>query len=79
MDKKHQAEWANNLLNDDFFLKVMNDLKNQQISVIINTNRDEVDEREAAYNHIKTLDLFVGHLQGIAAETKIQEKKWRIL
>jgi hypothetical protein len=25
------------------------------------------------------LDLFVGHLQGIAAETKIQEKKWKIL
>jgi hypothetical protein len=57
----------------------MDDLKNQQISVIINTNRDEVDERESAYNHIKTLDLFIGHLQGIAAETKIQEKKWKIL
>lgn len=79
MDKKLQAEWASNLLNDDFFKKVMNDLKNQQISVIINTNRDEVDEREAAYNHIKTLDLVLGHLQGIAAETKIQEKKWKIL
>lgn len=79
MDKKLQAEWASNLLNDDFFKKVIDDLKNQQISVIINTNRDEVEEREAAYNHIKTLDLFLGHLQGIAAETKIQEKKWRIL
>ena len=79
MDKKLQAQWASNLLNDDFFIKVMDDLKNQQISVIINTNRDEVDERESAYNHIKTLDLFIGHLQGIAAETKIQEKKWKIL
>jgi len=79
MDKKLQAEWANNLLNDDFFKKVIDDLKNQQISVIINTNRDEVDERESAYSHIKTLELFLGHLQGIAAETKIQEKKWKIL
>jgi hypothetical protein len=79
IDKKQKAEWANNLLKDDFFIKVMDDLKNQQISVIINTNRDKVEEREAAYNHIKTLDLFVGHLQGIAAETKIQEKKWKIL
>ncbi len=79
MDKKRQAEWANNLLKDDFFIKVMDDLKNQQISVIINTNRDEVDECESAYNHIKTLDLFIRHLQGIAAETKIQEKKWKIL
>lgn len=79
MDKKLQAEWCNNLLNDDFFKKVMDDLKNQQISVIINTNRDEVEQREAAYSHIKTLDLFLGHLQGIAAETKIQEKKWKIM
>jgi RNA binding exosome subunit len=79
MDKKLQAEWANNLLNDDFFKKVIDDLKNQQISVIINTNRGEVDERESAYSHIKTLDLLLGHLQGIAAETKIQEKKWKIL
>ena len=79
MDKKLQAEWANNLLNDDFFIKIMDDLKNQQISVIINTNRDGIDEREAAYNNIKTFDLFLGHLQGIAAETKIQEKKWKIM
>jgi hypothetical protein len=79
MDKKQKAQWASNLLVDDFFVEVMNDLKNQQISVIINTNRDEVEEREAAYSHIKTLDLFLGHLQGIAAETKIQEKKWKIL
>lgn len=79
MDKKLKAQWATNLLVDDFFIEVMNDLKNQQISVIINTNRDEVEEREAAYSHIKTLDLFLGHLQGIAAETKIQDKKWKIL
>lgn len=79
MDKKLKAQWASNLLVDDFFIEVMNDLKNQQISVIINTNRDEVEEREAAYSHIKTLDLFLGHLQGIAAETKIQDKKWKIL
>jgi len=79
MDKKLQAEWCSNLLNDDFFVKVMDDLKNQQISVIINTNRDDVEQREAAYSHIKTLDLFLGHLQGIAAETKIQDKKWKIL
>ena len=79
MDKHQQAQWAKNLLNDDFFKEVIDNLKKEQISVIINTNRDEVDEREAAYSHIKTLDLFLGHLQGIAAETKIQEKKWKIL
>lgn len=79
MDKQLKAQWASNLLADDFFIQVMDDLKNQQIGVIMNTNRDEIDEREAAYSHIKTLDLFLGHLQGIAAETEIQKKKWKIL
>lgn len=79
MDKQLKAQWASNLLADDFFIQVMDDLKNQQIGVIMNSNRDEIDEREAAYSHIKTLDLFLGHLQGIAAETEIQKKKWKIL
>lgn len=79
MDKQLKAQWASNLLADDFFIQVMDDLKNQQIGVIMNTNRDEIDEREAAYSHIKTLDLFLGHLHGIAAETEIQKKKWKIL
>ena len=79
MDKKLQAEWANNLLNDDFFKKVMDDLKNQQISVIINTNADEIDRREDAYRHIRTLELITGHLEGLASETVIRDKKWKIL
>jgi hypothetical protein len=67
------------LLNDDFFKKVIEDLKNQQISAILSTNRDDVGVREDAYMHIKTIDLIVGHLQGIAADKQIQQKKWKIL
>lgn len=79
MDKITVAEWAKNLLEDDFFKKVIDDLKNQQIGAILNTNSDGIDEREDAYRTIKTIDLIVGHLQSIAAEKQIREKKWRIL
>ena len=79
MDKLTLAQWASNLLNDDFFKKVMDDLKNQQISVILNTNRDGIDEREGAYLVIKTLELIEGHLKGMAAEKQIQEKRFKIL
>lgn len=79
MDKKLQAQWANNLLQDDFFIKVMDDLKNQQISVIINTSAEESDRREDAYRHIKSIELITGHLEGLASETVIREKKWKIL
>lgn len=78
-DKMIFSEWAENLLKDDFFIKVIDDLKNQQISAILSTNSDGIDEREDAYRTIKTIDLIVGNLQSIAAEKQIREKKRRIL
>ena len=79
MDKITVAEWAKRLLDDDFFKKVIDDLKNQQIGAILSTNSDEIDEREDAYRTIKTIDLIVGHLQGLAAEKQIRDRKWKIL
>jgi len=79
MDKLTQAQWAENLLNDDFFKKVIDDLKKQQIGVIISSSPLDVDVREDAYKHIKTIDLIVGQLQGIAAEKQIREKRFKIL
>lgn len=79
MDKLTLAQWAENLLNDDFFKKVMDDLKNQQISAILNTNRDGIDDRENAYLVIKTLELIEGHLKGMAAEKQIRDKRFKIL
>jgi RNA binding exosome subunit len=79
MDKLTLAQWAENLLNDDFFKKVMDDLKNQQISVILNTNRDGIDDRESAYLVVKTLELIEGHLKGMAAEKQIRDKRFKIL
>ncbi len=79
MDKYLLAQWAKNLLNDDFFKEVLNNLKNEQISVIINTSAEESDRREDAYRHIKSIELITGHLEGLASETVIRDKKWKIL
>ena len=79
MDKHLKAKWARNLLDDDFFKEVLNNLKNEQISVIINTSAEESDRREDAYRHIKSIELITGHLEGLASETVIKEKKWKIL
>jgi hypothetical protein len=79
VDKITVAEWAQRLLDDDFFKKVIDDLKNQQIGAILATNADGIDEREDAYRTIKTIDLIVGHLQGLAAEKQIRDRKWKIL
>ena len=47
--------------------------------MIINTRAEETDRREDAYRHIKTIELITGHLEGLASETVIREKKWKIL
>ena len=78
-DKHLLAQWAKNLLNDDFFKEVIDNLKKEQISVIINTSAEECDRREDAYRHIKSIELITGHLEGLASETVIREKKWKIL
>lgn len=78
-DKHILAQWAKNLLNDDFFKEVIDNLKKEQISVIINTSAEECDRREDAYRHIKSIELITGHLEGLASETVIKEKKWKIL
>jgi hypothetical protein len=78
-DKAILAQWAKNLLNDDFFKEVIDNLKKEQISVIINTSADELGRREDAYRHIKSIELITGHLEGLASETVIKEKKWKIL
>jgi pyridoxine 5'-phosphate synthase PdxJ len=79
MDKHLLAQWAKNLLNDDFFKEVIDNLKKQQISVIINTNSSDIGVREDSYRNIKAIELLTGHLEGLASETAIRDKKWKIL
>jgi pyridoxine 5'-phosphate synthase PdxJ len=79
MDKHLLAQWAKNLLNDDFFKEVIDNLKKQQISVIINTNASDISVREDSYRNIKAIELLTGHLEGLASETVIRDKKWKIL
>ena len=78
MDKILKSEWAQRLLDDDFFKDVIEELKSAYIRDIIQSNEDGISDREIAYQRIKFLDQFVGHLEGMAAERKIQEKKWKI-
>ena len=79
MDKHLVAKWARNLLDDDFLIEVIDNLKKEQISVIIKKSAKESDRREDAYRHIKTIELITGHLEGLASETVIRDKKWKIL
>lgn len=79
MDKQTKAQWANNLIHDDYFIELMGGLKQDQLNVIMATYHDEINKREDAYRFIKALDLIMAHLDGMAAETVIKSKRWKIL
>ena len=74
-----KSERAQHLLEDGFITEVINELKSSKISDIMNTNEGDVEARERAYTVIKTLDLIMGHIESLAADSKIKNKKWKIL
>lgn len=76
MDK---SERAATLLDDEFFQDVISSLKNSEISAIINSNENDSDLRESSYKTIRVLDALVAHIQSIADNTKIKDKRWKIL
>ena len=72
-------ERAKNLLSDDFFLEVVNTLKATQVDTIINSEYEDIDKRERAYQYIQMLDSFVSHITSISDDQKIKRMKWKIL
>lgn len=76
MDK---SERAATLLDDEFFQEIVTTLKNSEISAIINSNENDSDLRENSYKTIRVLDALVAHIQSIADNAKIKDKRWKIL
>jgi len=53
-------------------------LKEVQLSRIMNSKEDDIDEREIAYTQIKALQNVVSHVESLASQRIINEKRWRI-
>jgi hypothetical protein len=76
LDKTQQAK---NLLNDPFFLGEIESLKNAELSAIVNSQPQQVEEREFAYNRLNALQSVITHFESIAATSEIVKKRWKIL
>jgi hypothetical protein len=76
LDKTQQAK---NLLNDPFFLGEIELLKNAELSAIVNSQPQQVEEREFAYNRLNALQSVITHFESIAATSEIVKKRWKIL
>jgi hypothetical protein len=76
LDKTQQAK---NLLNDPFFMGEIEALKELELKTIVNSQPDQVEEREFAYNRLNALQSVITHFESIAATSEIVKKRWKIL
>lgn len=73
-----KSEWANNLLRDEKFQEVVNDLKNLQVNRFANSNEFDYDERQAAYVKLSAINDILNHIQSMADQRIINEKRFKI-
>jgi len=57
----------------------MEDLRGTELNKIINSNYGELEIREQAYMRLRVLESIESHLEGIAAQKMIDEKRMKIL
>ena len=76
MDK---AQWALNLLRDDTFQEMMENLRGNELNKIINSNYGETELREEAYMRLRVLESIESHLESMAAQKMMDEKRIKIL
>ena len=74
-----RQEAIRNILQDEEFNKVIEELRENQLNRIIYSNEDDAKERERAYVRVKTIDELMGYLESIAKDSEIKDKAWKIL
>ena len=74
-----RQEAIRNILQDEEFNKVIQELRENQVNRIIYSNEDDAKEREQAYVRVKTIDELMSYLESIAKDSEIKDKAWKIL
>ena len=71
--------WAENLLKDEFFQEMMNDLRTAELNKFATSDYADLQSRETAYMRLRTLELIETYLEGLSANKLIEEKRLKIL
>ena len=76
MDK---AQWATNLLKEPMFQEMMESLRGNELNKFVNSNYGELELREEAYMRLRVLESIETHLESMAAQKMMDEKRIKIL
>jgi hypothetical protein len=74
-----KAQWALNLLREPMFQEVMEDLRGTELNKIVSSNYGEIEIREEAYARIRVLESIEAHIESMAAQKMMDEKRIKIL
>ena len=74
-----KSEWAINLLRDDYFIEMMEELRGVELAKFLNSDYGDVEVREQSYLRLRVLESIDNHIQGLADQKIIDEKKLKIL
>lgn len=74
-----KVQWAENLLRDEFFQEMMNELRTAELNKFATSDYSDLQARESAYMRLRTLELVETYLEGLSANKLIEEKRLKIL
>jgi hypothetical protein len=74
-----KSDWAINLLRDDYFIEMMEELRGMEIAKFLNSDYGDIEAREEAYLRLRVIENIEEHIQGLADQKLIDEKKLKIL
>ncbi|CAB5194621.1 hypothetical protein UFOVP177_24 [uncultured Caudovirales phage] len=74
-----KSDWAINLLRDDNFIEMMEELRGMEIAKFLNSDYKDIDTREEAYIRLRVIESIDNYIQGLADQKLIDAKKLKIL
>lgn len=74
-----RAQWAINLLRDDTFNEVFEELRGVEMNRILMSDYNDVQVREDAYMRLRVLESIESHIEGMAGQKMIDAKRLKIL
>jgi len=75
----NRTEWALNLLRDDYFIEMMEELRGVELAKFLNSDYPDAEVREQAYMRLRVIESIDNHIQGLADQKLIDTKKFKIL
>lgn len=66
------------ILRNESFKEIIDNIIQSHIDIIINSDSDEDDKREAAYTRIRVTQELMAYLQSVVDSQKIEDARWKI-